>query len=283
MPELPEVETIRKQLEQNIKGKSIKNIEIIDDKLQKSIKKLIKSSEIKKVERYGKALLIKLTGDNCIGVHIKLTGQLIFKPKDKKDNIFSIAGVRQKLPNKHTRAIIYFTDGSVLYFNDIRRFGWMKIDSCKRLQNESFFRDLGPDVFQRNFTLSYFSDLVRSSRSSIKSLLMDQKKISGIGNIYANDALFLAGIHPKRPAESLGQEEIKKLYQAIQQVLKTGLRYKGASEINFVDIFGQPGEYQKHSLVYGKENKPCPNNCGAKIKRVKIAGRGTFFCPNCQK
>lgn len=283
MPELPEVETIRKQLSQNIKGKIIKNIEVIDKKLAKSIKKSINNSKIKKLERYGKAILIKLSNKNCIGIHIKLTGQLIFMPKSKKDKLFSIAGVKQILPNKYTRAIIYFTDGAVLYFNDIRRFGWIKIDSCRKLQQDGFFSNLGPDALKKTLTISYFSNIIKSSKSSIKSLLMDQKKISGIGNIYANDALFLAGVHPKRPAESLSKQEAAKLYQAIQHVLKKGLKYKGASEINFVDIFGRPGEYQKHSLVYGKENNPCPKHCGERIKRIKIAGRGTFYCPGCQK
>jgi len=164
----------------------------------------------------------------------------------------------------------------------------MKILKTDEVKNLPFFRELGPEPpvatslgFQP-LTLELFDKIIKSSGSPIKVILMDQKKIGGIGNIYANDGLFDAQINPKRSAKSLSKEEAEKLYDSVIKVLERGLKYHGASDLNLVDILGQVGEYQQYFLVYGQKGKKC-KRCDGVIQRISLGGRGTFFCPNCQK
>ncbi len=157
----------------------------------------------------------------------------------------------------------------------------MRLMRTDALRTIPFFKDLGPEPF-KDLTLEYFKNFIKKSGGVVKPVLMDQKKIAGVGNIYANDALNLAKIDPRRKGKDLNDKEIKKLYDAICDVLKLGLKYGGASEINYVNAIGKTGSYQDHFLTYGREGKKC-RNCTGVIKKIKIAGRGTYFCPKCQQ
>ena len=273
IPELPEVETIRRGLEKYLVGKNIIDIEVRDPKLSHG---LLQGHEyhrfgdkVVSVRRFGKGLVIDLKNNYSITIHIKMTGQLIFRENEKND-----------LSNKHTRVIFKLDDDTNLYFNDIRRFGWIKIVKTSEVKNLPFFKQLGPEPF-RDFTLKYFQSIVKKNNSPIKSLLMDQSKISGLGNIYANDTLNLARINPLKKSSNLNPKEISILYKSIHDVLKKGLKFGGASQTNYVDASGQKGNYQKHFLVYDREGEKC-FNCRGIIKKIKLAGRGTYFCLNCQ-
>lgn len=285
MPELPEVETIRLGLEKYVVGKKIVEVDVRLKKILQGETLKIIGARFKKIRRFGKALSLDLDNDYSLAVHVKMTGQLVYKSTTSTKSAASM-----DLPNKFTH-VIFKLDKGVLYYNDIRQFGWLKIMPTLDVELMPFVRELGPeppvgdrarDREREILTPEKFREIIRNKATKIKVLLMDQKRIGGVGNIYANDALFLAGIDPRRAAKSLSSQESEKLYEAILEVLKHGLKYRGSSEFTYVDALGQEGEYQKHFLVYGFYKKPC-SGCGDKISTLKLGGRGTFFCPHCQK
>lgn len=289
MPELPEVETIRLGLEKYLKSARLEAVEVRLPKMFSGDPKLIEGLSVVGVRRFGKGLVIDFERDYCLAVHVKMTGQLIYVGKGEKGS-YDRQKVGGELPNKHTHVMLKFKDKSeklkidqekgTLYYNDIRQFGWMKIVKSEKLKDESFFGSLGPEPL-KDLTLEVFERILKSSGTPIKTLLMDQKRIAGVGNIYANDALFLAKIHPKRKANSLKEKESEALFNSLEKVLRKGLEVGGASEWQFVNADGQTGGYQNFFQIYGKVGKPCPN-CGTKIEKVTLGGRGTFFCPECQ-
>lgn len=289
MPELPEVETISQQLSQKIIGKKIKEIKVLRDKNFKGNKTKIIGKKITAVRRQAKVIIIKLSNNFNLIIHLKMTGQLIFRQKldtqpphnhKPKDNPFNV----DLLPNKYTRVIIEFNDNSYLLFNNLRAFGWIKVIANKNLEKElhNFY---GIDPLSEKFTVDYLKEIASQTNRSIKLLLMDQSKIGGIGNIYASEALFCARIHPQTKSKKIVQltEKISKLHQCIIKVLKKALKYKGstANDDAFRDTSGKRGKMQHQLKVYGREGEKCPQ-CGGKIKRIKISGRSTFFCPSCQ-
>lgn len=287
MPELPEVETIRLGLNKYLAGHKIVDVEVKLPKIVTGETKNIIGAKFVSVERYGKGLVMNLSNGYSIAVHIKLTGQLIYNDlafvRNRNINIS-----KQKvgtLPNKFTHVIFKLDKGAFLYYNDIRRFGWIKIIKKEDLKTLPFFKDLGPEPIpssgQPPLTLEQFENILSKSSLAVKVLIMDQKRIGGVGNIYANDALFLSGIDPRRKAKELNKEEAKKLYEAILEVLKKGLKYGGASELTFVNALGEEGGYQNHFLVYGKNGKPCSKD-GTIIEKIFLGGRGTYFCPKHQ-
>lgn len=272
MPELPEVETIRRGLEKYLVGKKILGVKILDPKLLTGQKVDRVGSAVVAVRRFGKGLVIDLDNKQSLAVHIKMTGQLFYQ--DDKTN------KSLKLPSKFTRAIFLLNGNARLYFNDIRRFGWLKILKTKEINELPFFKGLGPEPL-KDLTIDYFKKLLAKSNGPVKTLLMDQKKIGGVGNIYANDALNLARINPQKKTSLLKKSEIEKLFAAVLEVLQRGLKFGGASEINYLNVDGRKGNYQKHFLVYGRAGEKC-FNCGGMIKKIKLGGRGTYFCPDCQ-
>lgn len=280
MPELPEVETLKLGLQKYLVGHKILDINILHPKVFYGDKDLIIGLKVLDIKRIGKGLIIGLDNNYSLAIHIKLTGQLIYR--DAKTAKIPVSQLKVgTIPNKFTHLIFKFDRGAKLYYNDQRRFGWIKVVKTTEVMDLPFFKGMGPEPFKQ-LNEKGFEELLANSKTVIKLLLMDQKKIGGIGNIYANDALFLARILPWRKANSLSKAEIKKLYDSVHFVLKKGLESGGASELTFVNILGQDGGYQKHTLVYGKRGKECPN-CGGKIYFAKIGGRGTYFCPNCQR
>lgn len=280
MPELPEVETLKLGIQKYVVGHKILDVELAHPKIFYGDKKDIIGSKITGVKRVGKGLILELSNGYVLAIHIKLTGQLVYRDKKTK-NIQLSPKVGKSLPNNLTHVIFKLDRDAKLYYNDQRRFGWIKVVRTEGVSKLPFFRDMGPEPF-KDLTLARFKFVVGKKVTKIKPLLMDQTNMGGIGNIYANDALFRAGIDPRRPGKTLSENELKKLYDSILFVLKKGLESHGASELSFVNILGQEGEYQNHTLVYGKKNQTCPNKCGGKINFIKIGGRGTYFCPNCQ-
>lgn len=280
MPELPEVETLRLQLSQLIIGKTIKSIDILKSKSFVGDAQEVTGEKIKNIRRFAKILVIDLSSNLSLAIHLKMSGQFIFKKQRTNNNEQKVKDadpLLRILPNSHTRVIITFINGDKLFFNDQRIFGWIKV-----VHDVSKFVDkLGPDPL-RELTTERFNTILKSSRKPVKLLLMDQEKIAGVGNIYTNDALFLAKIHPKTPANKLSKSQITKLFDKLLKVLRDGIKWKGASQNHFRDIYGQKGEVQEHFYVYDKEGERCIK-CKCKIKRITLGGRGTFFCPACQR
>lgn len=293
MPELPEVETIRLGLEKYLVGKTITGVEVRLKKIFTGDPTDITGAKVTAVKRYGKGLVIELSNEYAIAVHIKLTGQLIYvNGVEKVNEVKRSKKVGGELPNKWTHVIfkLKVENGKLknaqehaegLYYNDLRQFGWIKVIKTADLKTLPFFKDLGPEPFD-GLTKEVFANIVKKGNIAIKVLLMDQKRIGGIGNIYANEALWTAKIDPRKKAKELTGKDTQTLYDAILQVLKKGLQYHGASELNFVDALGQDGEYQKHFLSYGQNGKKC-QRCKTVIKKFFLGGRGTYFCPECQK
>lgn len=271
MPELPEVETIKKDLTRLIIGRKILAINTDSPKQVKpslkKVEKAIVGAEIKKIERRAKLLQIFLSNNQILVIHLKLTGRLLVRkkgaPKDDWQHVtISLNG------NKELR------------FADLRKFGWVRLIKDKK-ELEKLLSEFGPEPLD-DLDLKKFKETLGSTGRAIKIVLMDQKKISGVGNIYANDALFLARIDPRRPAKKITDKEAKKLYRAIEKVLRAGIKYRGASDQYYLDALGRKGSYQDHFLTYGRQGKKC-FDCNGKIKRIKVGGRGTFFCPKCQQ
>lgn len=282
MPELPEVETIVGQLNDVLKGKTIVDVEIRLPKIFFGDKKEIINKKILGVERRAKMIIIKLDNDLNLVIHLKMTGQLIYE--EGSGDIISfpnpIPFAGNTLPGKTTHVIFHLNKGT-LFFNDMRQFGWIKIMCNEQwaMSNQS----LGPEPFSKEFTEEYLEKICGNWGRPIKLLLLDQAKISGIGNIYANEALWYAGISPMKRGREIPKDKIPYLRTSVIKVLEMGLKYGGssASDEAFVDIFGKPGKMQEHFVVYQKNGQPCPR-CGKTITRSTIGGRGTFFCPKCQ-
>lgn len=291
MPELPEVETIRRGLEKYTVGHKIEKIDIIHPGIFEGEPDLVEGAEITGVRRLAKGLIIDLDNSYSLAMHIKLTGQLIYRDKATE----KIAVSKEKvgsIPNQFTHIIFELDQNAKLYYNDQRRFGWIRVVPTSQVLEMKFFKTLGPEPLSafgvkpedpdRDLTIEKFRKIASSSSTKIKPLLMDQEKIGGIGNIYANDALFRSGIDPRRAAKSLTRVEIDSLYDSIIKVMEKSFEEGGASELSFVNVLGQEGGYQRHALVYGKRKEPCVK-CGGNIEFFKLAGRGTYFCANCQK
>ncbi len=272
MPEMPEVETIRRDLEKKVKGKKIERVGIKNEKSVKlpSPAEFIRWMEGKvftRVERRGKFLLLALdSGDNLV-IHLKLTGRLIYSKKEEELN--------------YTRIVFVFQDHTQLSFTDVRGFGGMWLVSDREFRKVSALNNLGPEPLAEDFTGAKFRELLKGKRGKIKSLLMDQEFMAGIGNIYSQEALFLSQIHPERSPSSLGDGEVEKLYKNLRQTLRKAISYRGSSVDVYVDLEGKKGNFESQLKVYGRGGKPC-FKCGTTLKRIEVSGRGTYFCPNCQ-
>jgi len=285
MPELPEVETIKRILEKVIVGKTIKNIEVRKAKIFQGDLQEVIGRKIEGIERRGKMLIIKLSGDKALVVHFKLTGQMIWVPQIGKSVTVGhpIPFAGEQLPAKTTH-VIFEIDGGRLFYNDLRQFGWIKIVQSSKLKVQSELEKLGVEPFAKEFTVEYLKRIFSRTSRPIKLVLMDQTKIAGVGNIYANEALFEAGILPTKPAKQLDNKEIEQLRKSIIKVLEEGIKHGGSSTKDeaYIKPTGEPGSYQQHFRVYQRAGEKC-RKCGATIKRINLGGRGTFWCSKCQK
>lgn len=281
MPELPEVETVRLQLQKYLVGHKIEDVEIKIAKLFAGEKKQVVGAKVQDVRRFAKVLSIDLDNGNSLVIHIKLTGQLIYRGPNLKNVSTLSKKIVGGVPGPHTHVTFKLDKGGLLYYNDIRRFGWIRVLKTSEVATSGFVGKLGPEPF-KDLTLKHFQEVLAKTARAIKVVLMDQSKMGGVGNIYANDALWLAKIDPKTPAKQLSTDKSKELYEAILTVLKAGLKYGGASELAFVTPDGAEGEYQNHTLAYGHEGEVCERCHKAKIVKYFLSGRGTYWCPNCQ-
>ena len=282
MPELPEVESIKIQLERFLLGHTIAKVQVNHRKILTEGEDKLVGGKITAVRRFGKALAIDTNNGYSTVAHVKMTGQFIYRGPYLKAPPALPKKVAGGAPGKHTHVIFHLDKDGILYFNDYRRFGWIKVVKTSEVKSLPFIASLGPEPLD-GLTHKHFSLLVSKTKRAIKLLLMDQTKIAGVGNIYANDALWLAKINPVRPAASLSPREIKALYSAIEKVLRQAIKNGGSSEIAFVNPDGTEGSYQNHFLVYDREGEPCPRCRKAKIKKLRLGSRGTYFCPKCQK
>ena len=288
MPELPEVETIKLGLQKHLIGHKIEDVEVRVPKIFQGNPKNVIGATVTDIKRIGKGLIIELDNNYVLTIHLKMTGQLVFQDKTTQDVVLSKKVGGETLPSKYSHVIFTLDKGAKLFYNDLRRFGWVKVVKKSELKDVTFFKEMGPepkvgeDLAGKELTLDYFKTTLQKANLPVKLILMDQKKIGGIGNIYANDALFLAGIDPRRRGKSFTDEEAQKLFKSIYEVIKKSLSYGGSSDENFVNALGQEGNYQNHTLVYGKKNEKCPI-CGAIIEKIQLGGRGTFYCPKHQK
>jgi formamidopyrimidine-DNA glycosylase len=281
MPELPEVETVKRRLKEILPGKIIKAIKVLHDKSFGGKKEDLIGQEIQDVTRRAKVIRIHLPSEQNLLTHLKMTGQLIYVGDDiRTGGGHPTADWVKDLPSKHTRLIYDFTDGSRLYFNDQRIFGWMRLMSDKQVAAQ--WAKYGPDVNHDAATATYLQEKFKNRRIPIKQAIMMNQIMAGLGNIYACDALNIAQISPFRPAQSLGLNELEKLMLAAKQVINEGLEYGGTTyDGKYVHVDGMSGSYQDIMRVYGREGERC-RQCGGQIIKEKIGGRGTYFCERCQ-
>lgn len=266
MPELPEVETIRRDLEKAVLGKKITGVLVNHPRVIKGIRKEdfikgLKGVTIKNIIRKGKLLIFELSSGKSLTMHLKMTGQLVYPGSALQ-----------------SRVSFKLSSGEWLDFNDRRLFGELRlIDNWRSLK---FIKELGPEPF--DLTEEQFKAMISGKKTRIKPLIMDQKFISGVGNLYAAEALFRAGINPSRSAMSLSGREKGLLFREIKQTLEEAIKYKGSSVDQYIQLSGKPGEYVKFHKVYDREGKAC-FVCKTAVKRISLGGRGTYFCPRCQK
>jgi len=300
MPELPEVETIRRQLDKELRGCSFVSVKTDWEKSFRPsfniVSKAIVGKEIESISRQAKLLIFHLSGGIELLFHLKLTGQLLVrKPSDPADKyVRSVFTLYWRPPQLRELELLELLPKGVplrksrrpleemkeLRFADARKFGFVKLITGKK-EMEGLLKGYGPEPL-KDLTLNKFSAILKSSSRPVKIVLLDQAKISGLGNIYANDALWLAKVDPRKAGNKVTKGLSKKLYDSILIVLRRGLKYGGASDQWYVQTHGEKGKYQEHFLVYGRSGEKC-QRCHTEIKRVAVGGRGTFFCPNCQR
>lgn len=283
MPELPEVETIKNGLQQKILHKKIIDIDVLSPKSFLGNPDKILDLPVREVKRRAKTLLIVFGHNLNLLIHLKMTGQLIFIQDELR-----LAGGHPshdwhaKLPNQHTRVVFTFEDDSKLFFNDLRKFGWCKLLSDDEVKEA--FSLYGPEPFDSRFDLDYLAKMAkRYPERKIKQFIMDQTIIAGIGNIYADESLYSSRIHPLTKVKYLTADDWQKFIANIKAILELSIAQGGTTDSDYVDVDGRIGGMQNFLQVYHKTNQKCPANCGGNIERIVIGGRGTNYCPNCQK
>jgi len=269
LPELPEVQTVINDLIRESSGRKIIDIRT----LTKSIWRYkyprrgnIVGADITGINRKGKYILIFLSNGRVLVVHLGMTGRMTVTEPGR-------------IPDKHTHVIIKIGDLDI-HYNDIRRFGFMDLVRFEELGEVPYLRDLGPDPFELD--QEKFTGIIKSRKRMIKQLLLDQNTISGLGNIYSDEVLFGAGIHPRSNSFRIGKKRLARLYDVTIETLNRAIKARGSSISDFVDGSGVPGKYQNFHYVYGREGKPC-KKCGSLIKREIIASRSSHYCPRCQR
>lgn len=287
MPELPEVETIRNDLGKVIVGKKITSVQILHKApVKDGIKKFqiaLQNKRIKKIDRIGKLIAVDLSDGNFLLIHLKMTGQLMYQyDRGLIAGGHSLLDSQEEiLPGKYTWVVWKFNDGSALYFNDMRKFGYLRIVSSK--EKERIFATYGPEPLTKNFTLKIFLKILEKKSAPIKSLLLNQSLIAGIGNIYADEVCFAAQIFPGRKTSSLSDKEKIDLFRAIISILKKAIKYKGTTFKSYIRAHGRKGNFSDFLQVYQRDKKECLRCRQGVIANKKIGGRSSRYCPVCQK
>ena len=287
MPELPEVEVVKKSLKKTINHLTLKQIQIHNKYLryeinQNLLKKMI-SSKILSIDRRSKYILINLSNDHTILIHLGMTGKIIIRVKKNDFNssfYFDLKGSS----NKHNHVIFKFNKDIELIYNDVRKFGFIKIEKTTNLDNSFHLKKLGPEPLSNKFNINYFINNTKKKEIYLKDLLMNQKFVSGLGNIYVNEAIYLSKINPKIRVNKISKKKVIGLIANIKKVLKKAIKEGGSSIKDFSSVEGEDGNYQQYFNVYGRKGERCKHpNCVGIIRALRISNRSTFFCPKCQK
>ncbi len=288
MPELPEVETVRVGLARLLPGRQVAAAEADWAKsfpnAPADVKEFLIGAEVLAVKRRAKVLIIELSTKYSLVIHLKMTGQLVFRGQDEQFGAghpnHSLVG---RLPDKSTRVTLSFKDGSRLFFNDQRKFGWMRLIPTLEVMNLDFFKKVGPEPLSADFTKQIMRDrLMRRKNSNVKAALLDQTMVAGVGNIYADESLWGAKIHPATLVRGLAARQFYNLYDELIFVLKLAIEKGGSTDKNYVNAEGKSGSYLTFARVFRREGQACPR-CGTTIIKTRVAGRGTHLCPRCQK
>jgi len=289
MPELPEVEVVKRSLENTILKLSIKDIEINDANLRYKVKRRdtnqIIGLKVLSIKRRSKYLIFFFSKNIVMIAHLGMTGKffIVNKKNIKKKTSFYYS-LDEKKDSKHDRIIFNFKNGTKLIYNDIRKFGFIKFDSAAKFKQNQHLKLLGPEPLKQSFNFQYFKNYIAGKNRIIKDLLMDQNFVSGLGNIYANEILFYSRIKPTRQLTKLDDIEIKKIIINTKKILKKAIQLGGSSIKNFSSVSGKPGAFQQYFSVYGKKGNDCSNSdCNNKIKKIFLSNRASFFCSKCQK
>lgn len=287
MPELPEVETVRSGLAKLLPGRVIADIKFDWPKsfpnAINDVEQFLIGSKVTSVHRRAKVLLIELSTNYTIVIHLKMTGQLVFVGQERFGAGHPNDSLINELPDKSTRVTFRFIDGTKLYFNDQRKFGWVRLMPTVEVQNLAFFQKVGPEPLSADFTWQTLRGrMQRRKNSNIKSVLLDQTILAGVGNIYADESLWGAKIHPTTLVKNLKQSQVKLLFTELQFVLQLAIDKGGSSNHTYVNAEGKRGSYMDFARVFRREKLPCPR-CKDIIIKTKVAGRGTHTCPTCQK
>jgi formamidopyrimidine-DNA glycosylase len=288
MPELPEVETIVRGLSSLLPGRAVKAVDFDWPKsfpnALEDVNQFLVGSNVVQVNRRAKVILIELSSKYSLVIHLKMTGQLVFKNGDTR---FGAGHPNQSLvghlPDKSTRVTLDFKDGSQLFFNDQRKFGWMRLIPTAEVINLDFFKKVGPEPLAADFSWTDFKQrLIRRKNSNIKAVLLDQTVIAGVGNIYADESLWGAKTHPTTLVANLSDAKIKKLYTELKYVLNLSIEKGGSTDKNYISAEGKRGSYLSFARVFRREGQACAR-CGHPIEKIRVAGRGTHVCPFCQR
>lgn len=288
MPELPEVETIKRGLTRLVQNKLVTAVDFDSPKSfpnsRADIGDFLIASQVEGVRRRAKVLIIDLSSGYSIVTHLKMTGQLVYDgPEEHFGAGHPTASLVSHLPDRSTRVTIKFNDRSRLYFNDQRKFGWMRLIPTAQIEELPFFKKLGPEPLEDEFSWEELKmRLKRRAGTTIKPALMDQSVVAGIGNIYADESLWGAQIHPATPVSRLSDKNIQEIFVSLQKILNLSIARGGSTDRNYVDAEGQRGRYLDFARVFRREGQPCPR-CHHPIVKIKLAGRGTHFCPHCQR
>ena len=286
MPELPEIETIRRGLSGLSVSKTIKS-EMHDTaksfpNAPADVAQFLLGATVTTIRRRAKVLMIDLSSGYSLVVHLKMTGQLVYRGEQNFGAGHPNDSLVGKLPDKSTRVTVAFAGDGHLYFNDQRKFGWMKLLPTIEIPNIDFMKKVGPEPLEAAFTPEQFAErFKRRAKTNIKAALLDQTVVAGVGNIYADESLWEAKISPKRLVATLSATDFEHLYTGLRNVMNLSIEKGGSTDRNYLNAEGAKGQYLDHASVFRKEGTPCPR-CGTIIVKIRHAGRGTHFCPNCQ-
>jgi len=288
MPELPEVETVRRGLSELLPGRVVADVSYDTDKsfpnAPADVQAFLIGATVRSVKRRAKVLMIELTNDYSLVIHLKMTGQLVFVSSDTRFGAgHPNDSLVQALPDRSTRVTFSFVDGSQLFFNDQRKFGWVRLMPTTEVMNIDFMRRVGPEPLAAEFTTEQFAvRLQRRKNTSIKAALLDQSVIAGVGNIYADESLWGAKIHPASRVRDVPNRQLDTLFTELQYVLNLAIQQGGSSNHSYVNAEGKKGSYMHFARVFRREGLACPR-CGTIIEKLRVAGRGTHVCPHCQQ
>lgn len=289
MPELPEVETVRRGLAGFLPGRVVMGVEYDWPKsfpnATEDVESFLIGAKILEVKRRAKVLLVELDSKYSLVIHLKMTGQLVFVASDVRFGAGHPSdSLIHELPDKSTRVTFEFDDGSKLFFNDQRKFGWVRLLPTAEVPNIDFMKRLGPEPLSADFTQADFKErLGRRPNTNIKAALLDQTVLAGIGNIYADEGLWSAKIHPSTLVKNVSSAKSNALYEALRKVLHLSIQKGGSSDKNYVNAEGKKGSYLTFANVFRREGKPCPRHPDTMIQKLRVAGRGTHICPKCQR